>query len=52
MGVGGQSCPGRFTPGKRAGIHFVGKWVGPRAGMEGCEKPRTSRNSIPGPQSP
>jgi hypothetical protein len=35
--VGGEwsaSRPGRFTPGERApGTHWIGEWVGPRAGL-------------------
>jgi hypothetical protein len=40
--VGGEwstSHPGRFTPGGRArGTHWIGGWVGPRAGMNEVEK--------------
>jgi len=25
-------------PGERPGIHFIGGWVGPRAGLDGCGK--------------
>jgi hypothetical protein len=33
------SRPGRFTPGERApGIHWMGRWVGPRAGLGDVEK--------------
>jgi hypothetical protein len=33
------SRPGRFTPGERApGTHWVGGWVGPRAGLDDVEK--------------
>ena len=35
--------PGRFTPGRRPGTHFIGGWVGPRAGLGG------SGNSRPPP---
>jgi hypothetical protein len=37
---GGWSAPrpGRFTPQERAGTHCTGGWVGPRAGLELCEK--------------
>ena len=39
---GGWSTPrpGRFTPGKRPGTHCIGGRVGPRAGLDGCEKSR------------
>jgi hypothetical protein len=34
-----DSHPGRFTPGKRApGTHWIGDWVGPRAGLDDVEK--------------
>jgi hypothetical protein len=30
-----SSRPGRFTPRERApGIHWIGGWVGPRAGLD------------------
>jgi len=35
------SCPGRFTPRERApDIHWLGGWVGLRAGLEALEKRR------------
>jgi hypothetical protein len=40
--VGGEwsaSRRGRFTPGERAaGTHWIGGWVGPRAGLDDMEK--------------
>jgi hypothetical protein len=40
--VGGEwsaSSPGRFTPGERAsGTHWIGSWVGLRAGLDDMEK--------------
>jgi hypothetical protein len=40
--VGGEwsaSCPGHFTPEERApGTHWIGSWVGPRAGLDDVEK--------------
>jgi hypothetical protein len=40
--VGGEwvaSRPGRFTPRERApGTHWIGGWVGPRAGLDDVEK--------------
>jgi hypothetical protein len=40
--VGGEwsaSRPGRFTPGDRApGTHWIGDWMGPRAGPDDVEK--------------
>ena len=31
---------GRFTPGERSDTYFIGGWVGPRAGLDGCGKSR------------
>jgi hypothetical protein len=40
-GVGGQRHdPAALPPGKRAGIHCIGGWVGPRAGLNVCGKSR------------
>ena len=49
---GGRSTsrPGRFTPGKST--QCIGVWVGPRAGLDRCGKPRPHRDSIPGRSSP
>ena len=38
-------CPGRFT-------HCIGGWVGPTAGLHGCETSRLHRDWIPGPSRP
>jgi hypothetical protein len=52
MGVGGQlHAPAALPPGKRPGTHCIGGWVGPTAGLDGCEKSRRHRDSIPGPTS-
>jgi hypothetical protein len=49
MRVGGQfHAPAALPPGKRPGTHCIGGWVGPRAGLDGCEKSRPHRDSIPG----
>jgi hypothetical protein len=33
------SLPGRFTPTEKAsGTHWIGGWVGPRAGLDAVEK--------------
>jgi hypothetical protein len=44
--VGGEwsaSRPCCFTPGKRApGTHWIGGWVGPRAGLDDVEKRKFS----------
>jgi hypothetical protein len=66
MRVGGQlHAPATLPPGKRHGTHCTGGWVGPRAGLDGCGKPRLTgirsmdrparseslyRLSFPGPQ--
>jgi hypothetical protein len=34
------------------GTHCTGGWVGPRTGLDVCEKSRPHRDSIPGPSSP
>ena len=41
-------CP----PGKRPGTHYVGGLVGSRAGLDGCEKSGSHRDSIPEPFNP
>jgi hypothetical protein len=49
MGVGGQlHAPAALPPGKRPGTHCIGGWVGPMAGLDGCQKSRPHRDSIPG----
>jgi hypothetical protein len=41
MGVGGQRhAPAALPPGNRPGTYCTGGWVGPRAGLDGCEKSR------------
>jgi hypothetical protein len=32
------TSPCRFTPGKKSGVHCIGDCVGPRAGLDCCEK--------------
>jgi hypothetical protein len=40
-GVGGQRpAPAALLPEKRTGTHFIGGWVGLRAGLDGCGKSR------------
>ena len=52
MGVGGQRhAPAALPWGKIPGAHFIGDWEGPRAGLDGFEKSRPIRKSIPGPIS-
>jgi hypothetical protein len=36
-------------PRERPGTHYIGGWVVPRAGLDGCGKARLYRNAIPGP---
>jgi hypothetical protein len=41
-GVGCQHpAPAALPPEKRYGTHCTGDWVGPRAGLDGCETSRT-----------
>ena len=52
MGVGGQRhAPAALTR-ERPGIHYIGGWVGLRAGLNGCGKSRPHQDSMPGPSSP
>ena len=45
MGVGGQRhAPAAIPPGKRPSTHCTGGWVGPKAGLGGCEKYRPHQN--------
>jgi len=37
MGVGGQRHTPAALPLERPGTHFIGGWVGPRAGLAGAE---------------
>jgi hypothetical protein len=38
-GESSASHPGRFTPEERApGTHWIGSWVGPRAGLDDVEE--------------
>jgi hypothetical protein len=39
-GVGGERHAPAALPRQRPGTHCVGGWVGPRAGLDGCEKSR------------
>jgi len=34
-GGGSAPSPGRLYPRERPGTHFIGGWVGPRAGLDG-----------------
>jgi hypothetical protein len=50
------SRPGSFTPGERApDTHWIGGWVGPRAGLDDTEKilyPTGTRTPTPRSSSP
>ena len=39
---GSASRPGRLYPRESPATHCTGGWVGPRAGLDGCEKSRPS----------
>jgi hypothetical protein len=52
-GMRGQChAPAALPPGKRLDTFYIGGWVGPRARLDACEKPRPYQDSIPGPSSP
>jgi hypothetical protein len=40
--------PRPIYPRERPGTHCTGGWVGPRAGLDLCEKSRLHRDLIPG----
>jgi hypothetical protein len=44
--------PRPLYPQERPGTHCTGSWVGPRAGIDVCEKSRPHGDSIPGKSSP
>jgi hypothetical protein len=49
MRVGDQlHAPAALPHGRRSSTHCTEGWVGPRAGLDGLEKSRTHRDSIPG----
>jgi hypothetical protein len=47
-----STTPRLLYPRERPGTHCTGGWVGPRAGVDVCEKSRPHRDSIPAPSSP
>ena len=52
MGVGGQRhAPAALPLRKRPGAHCIVGWVGPKDGLDGCEKPRPP-NEIRSPDRP
>ena len=46
-----NATPWRFYPRERQGTHWIEGWVGPRAGLNRCEKSRPNWDSIPEPSS-
>jgi hypothetical protein len=49
--VGQRHAPAALPPAKKPGTHFIGSWVGPRAGLKWCGKSRPHWDSIPGPSN-
>jgi hypothetical protein len=49
--VGSQRHDPAALPRERPSTQCIGGWVGPRAGLDGCGKSRSHRDSIPGPSS-
>ena len=49
---GQRHAPAALYPLERPGTHCKGGWVGPRAGMDRCGKPRPHWDSNPGPSIP
>jgi hypothetical protein len=47
-----STTPRPLYPREILGTHCTGGWVGPRAGLDVCEKYRPHRDSISGPSSP
>jgi hypothetical protein len=46
-----RTTPRPLYPREIPGTHCTGGWVGPRAGMDACEKSGPYRDLIPGPSS-
>jgi hypothetical protein len=46
-----SSTPRPLHPREKPGTHCTGGWLGPRAGLEGCENSRPYRDSMPGPSN-
>jgi hypothetical protein len=52
-GVGGKShALAAVSLGKRPGTHYIGGWVGPRDGLDGCGKSRPFCELVTGSSSP
>jgi len=52
MGWVVNATPRALYPRERPGTHYIGGWVGPRAGLDGCGKSRPHPDSIPEQSSP
>jgi hypothetical protein len=50
--VGGQHHAPAALPPEIPGTPCTGDWVGPRTGLDVCEKSRPYRDSITGPSNP
>jgi hypothetical protein len=46
------TTPRPLYPRGRPGTHCTGGWVGPRSGLDVCEKYCSYGDSIPGPSNP
>jgi len=51
MRVGGQRHVLAALPRERLGTRFIGGWVDPSAGLDGCGNSRTHQDSISEPPS-
>jgi hypothetical protein len=51
MGWVADATPRLLYPPERPCTHYIGGWVGPRAGLYVCGKSRHQPDSIPGPSS-
>jgi len=52
-GVSGQQhAPAALYPRERAGTHFTGGWMGPRAGVDRCREISSPPGFDPGPSNP
>jgi hypothetical protein len=47
-----STTPRPLYPRTRPGTHCIGGWVGPRAGLDVCEKSRPHRDLISGSSNP
>jgi hypothetical protein len=43
---GKRQAPVALLPGRRIGTRYVGRWVGPMAGLHDCGKPRPNWHSV------